>query len=154
VIPATWFWQGASNAHPAPGRKCALSTPQLFAPGQGPLQYRRQFGQNRIRGVTSGLPVIRPELQLLRHRGSIRASAIMCQLRCNISTASLFASPLAEEIHLTTYGANALAISIHMGLVQSSLGSAAARAKVQRRRRSKSTSARSARRLIMLRGSA
>jgi hypothetical protein len=85
---------------------------------------------------------------------SMSDSAIMRQLRRNISTASLFASPLAEENHLTTYGASALAISIHMGLVQSSLGSAAARAKVQRRRRSKSTSARSARRLIILIGSA
>ena len=86
--------------------------------------------------------------------GSVSALAIMRQLSGNISTASLFARPLAEENRLATYGANARAISIHMGLVQSSLGSAAARAKVQRRRRSKSTSARSARRLIILIGSA
>ena len=88
------------------------------------------------------------------NRSSMSDSAIMRQLRRNISTASLFSSPLAEENHLTPYGANALAISVQMELAQSSLGSAAARAKVQRRRRSKSTSARSARRLIILIGSA
>jgi error-prone DNA polymerase len=38
----------------------------------------------------------------------------MRQLRRNISTAPLFAGPLAEENHLTTYGASALAISIHI----------------------------------------
>jgi hypothetical protein len=52
------------------------------------------------------------------------------------------------------YGANALAISILTRLVQSSLGSAAARAKAQSRRRSESTSAKSARRLIVPIGSA
>src|SRR6202034_951652 len=102
------------------------------------------------RNCTIGLEFLVAPLVIVDIEYSTRRR--MRQLRCNISTASLFASPLAEENHFTTYGANALAMSIQMGLVQSSLGSAAGRAKVQKRRRSKSTSARSARRLIILIG--
>src|SRR5580658_575781 len=52
---------------------------------------------------------------------------------------------LEKKQAIRNQAANASAISIHTGLHQSFLGSAAARAKVQSRRRSLSTRARSAR---------
>ena len=72
----------------------------------------------------------------------------------SMTTTTLGTRRSRTSVCSTNYKARALAMSIHTRLFHACRGSAAARAKVQSRRRTSSTSARSARRLTIPIGSA